>query len=204
VFIQHCFKGIAANIGGTEGLTDNDVNQILSGGAGIQSNLWRRLGAASPNQLYTELTETNLDRHIHDYQDYGHDSAFISLSAGSVNRVSASSRNVVINGYEMALSFATRRFSQAGYVFKCWVPVGINPAPELAFLAEEVRNINTYVRYSDFYLEGEVTAKLVIPSQQIEYCEYWDPARNASDPVSVFVNPEFVSAAMAANIREAL
>lgn len=47
--------------------------------------------------------------------------------------------------------------------------------------SEELRELNIYTAFSPFYLEGEITAKLVIPTAQIERAEFWSlsDARNA-------------------------
>ena len=39
--------------------------------------------------------------------------------------------------------------------------------------SEELRELNIYNAFSPFYVEGEITAKLVIPTAQIERADFW-------------------------------
>lgn len=39
--------------------------------------------------------------------------------------------------------------------------------------SEELRELNIYTAFSPFYVEGEITAKLVIPTAQIERADFW-------------------------------
>jgi hypothetical protein len=76
---------------------------------------------------------------------------------------------------KIALRFATDWCTSPGYLFYCWVIVGLNPAVEIEEVAEEVRELNTYRSYSPFQLEGEITAKIYIPSNQIDRVEKYEP-----------------------------
>lgn len=70
--------------------------------------------------------------------------------------------------------------------------------------AEEVRELHTYTGWSDFQLEGEITAKLLVPSHQIERCEYWDVSLDAAAPLREAFNPRYQPPERVSNLREAL
>jgi hypothetical protein len=83
----------------------------------------------------------------------------------------------------------------------------LKPAVEVGSVAEEIRELNTYVSYSDFQLEGEITAKINVPSNQIQSCERWDPIgagrlRRAKD--WPYFNNGFTSPSVLSNIRHFL
>ena len=71
-------------------------------------------------------------------------------------------------------------------------------------VSEEVRDLNTYRRYSQFQPEGEVIAKVWVPDNQIKECEKWTWDRKDlmfkrawSYPNSRFTLPEMLT-----NVRE--
>lgn len=156
-----------------KGITSIDETaaiKITEGGEGIKCRYWWTHGARpSPTKTRSLLTADNLDQHLHDYASFGSETPFISLSAGAVDRQAAIRTNIVHRADETAALFATD-FGRApeGYLFECWLVVALNPAATIEGLAEEVRELHTYTRYSTYQLEGEVTAKIHVPANQIK------------------------------------
>jgi hypothetical protein len=78
--------------------------------------------------------------------------------------------------------------------------------------SEELRDLNLYMDFSPVHLEGEVTAKIVIPSAQIERADFFAlsdanaAAGNGALPVAQrsLVNTHFVNPADYNNLRELL
>ncbi|MDM0059012.1 hypothetical protein [Variovorax fucosicus] len=208
MFVQWCVKGIRADSAGKTGLTDAQALYILSSGEGICCNLWRNSpGATRPLNIETELTAFNLDQHIHNYGSFGARTPFISLSAGSVERNAALSVNRIYEAREVALRFATNWGSHDGFLFFCWVIVGLKPAAAIQMVSEEVRDLNSFTRYSDFQLEGEVTAKINVPSNQIHRFEKWCPGGDGKFdalPSAIHPNPGFETPAQLSNIIDML
>jgi hypothetical protein len=206
MYIQWFVKGIAGQADSNSGtaLTWPQAKQLLSGGHGIDSNWWRN----KPNRLITPseidaiLTEHNLDRHVHDYQNYGQQTPFISVASGCVERDTLMSQNFVYSAVTTALDFATDAWSRPGALFYGWLPVALNPAVPISAVAEEIRDLNVYHRWSPFQLEGEVTAKVHIPSNQIKAVEWWDGNADPNKPVDRFENPSFIEPTPITNVRE--
>jgi hypothetical protein len=73
-------------------------------------------------------------------------------------------------------------------------------------VAEEIRDLNTYRRYSDYQTEGEVAAKVVVPDNHIQKCQKWTWNRQAMSiapaPGWIQVNPRFTSPDTLSNVRE--
>lgn len=163
MFVQECLKGIA-------GIDETVARRLTNGGDGIQCNFWRNTGARpTPSEARIMLTESSLERHLHDYDSYADETPFISFSAGAVDRQAAMRMNYVNRAEETAALFAIDfgRASQ-GFVFECWLIVALNPAVPIEGVAEEVRELHTYTRYSSYQLEGEVAAKIHVPANQIK------------------------------------
>jgi hypothetical protein len=95
-------------------------------------------------------------------------SPYISLSAGIVLRDTPIGTRV-FPAWKSAVDFATGRGSFAGYIYRLWTVVAPKPSPELINVSDEVRNLNLYRTAWKYQQQGEITAKLVIPSPQIEY-----------------------------------
>ena len=78
--------------------------------------------------------------------------------------------------------------------------------------AEEVRELHIYTNWLPFYHEGEIAAKICIPSVNIEKAEYYDgyqalrAFRNCKlpTPVSTIMNPDYESPENYVNVRELL
>lgn len=166
MFVQECIKGIT-------GIDRSTAQEMTEGGLGIRCNKWRNNGSRpDPAATRSLLTYNNLDRHLHDYDGFGDDTPFISLSAGTIDRQSALMTNVVHSAEETAALFATNFGIDDGYLFRCWVIISLNPAVSIEQVSEEIREVHTYTRFSPYLLEGEVTAKIHIPANQIESFQY--------------------------------
>jgi hypothetical protein len=206
MFIQWCVKGIRGRLDSEDpgvGINDAQARAMIDCGEGILCNWWRKVGEITPAQERDKLTQANLDRHIHDYDQFKDETPFISLTAGCVERDAALRFNRIHEAQDVALRFATEWGKRDGYLFYCWVVVGLKPAPSVQGVAEEVRELNTYLSYSDFQLEGEVTVKIYVPANQIERCERWEAngQGKVSGPRWQHYNQRFDAPAVISNIR---
>lgn len=125
--------------------------------------------------------------------------------AGCVQRDVALRINRIHEAADIALRFATNWGEAHGYLFHCWVVVTPRPAVSVEGVAEDVRNLHTYIRYSDYQLEGEITAKINIPATQIERVERWDSdgyGRVKRKPEWIAHNPHYQPPAVLSNIME--
>ena len=206
MYVQWFVKGIAGRNDTDAGaaLTWSEAKQMLSGGHGILSNWWRNKpsGTIQPHEVEAILTEHNLDRHIHDYQNYGPQTPFISLASGCVERATLVSQNFVYSAVTTALHFATDDWLHPGALFYGWIPVALNAAVPLSAVAEEIRDLNVYRRWSPFQLEGEITAKVYIPANQIKAVEWWDGKSDPQNLSARFENPGFIEPRPITNVRE--
>lgn len=196
MYVQEFVKGISSqNDSGHPILSESEAIDIVKNGDGILSNWWRTQPQRliSPADIQSVLTENNLDRHIHDYLNYGPKTPFISVASGCVERDKSASENNIYSAVDKALEFATSHFTRPGALFYGWLIVAINPAVEIASVAEPVRDLNIYHRWSLYQLEGEITAKVNIPANQIEIVEWWDPSQSEDKPQKIYRNPNFVS-----------
>lgn len=203
MYIQHCVKGIAGEHPGfVGGISADDALRTINDGIGLISNWWRGIGSITPQQIAEILVEDNLDRHLHDYDVYGGDSPFISLSCGAVERDTLVQHNWIYSAVDTALMFATEDWTRPGALFYLWTPVSHKRAVGLSTVAEPVRDLTIYRRWSPFQLEGEITAKVSIPSNQISHVEWWDGAQSRSTPTNSWQNPAYVDPSVLGNIRE--
>ena len=182
--------------------TWNDAIGLVTSDNGITSNWWIQNGTISPRQVASVLTEQNLDRHLHDYTNYGPGSPFISLACGAVGRDVIHRRNYTVSAIDTALMFATDDWLRPGALFYLWVPTSHNKAVPLSLVAEPVRDLNIYRRWSPYQLEGEVTAKVHIPANQIKKIEWWDGDYSKRQRQYVWRNPKYISPDPLSNIRE--
>jgi hypothetical protein len=176
MFIQWCIKGVRAQLkddpAGT-GLTDQQAKDIIDKDLGICCNWKRNQPNLTPPQVRQALTATNLHLHINQYSAISAKTPFISVSAGCVERRVLHKTNQIHTARQIALAFATRFFKEPGYLFRCWLIVGLKAAVAVEGVCEEVRELNTYRSWSAFQTEGEITAKIIIPANQIKRCEKW-------------------------------
>ena len=119
MYIQWCVKGIAGKTSkkSSSGITKQEGFDLVQFDHGIISNWWRHKGTISPNDIASELTPSNLDRHLHDYTKYGAQSPFISMSAGAVLHDAATQSVAVYSAIDTALGFATNFWKHPGALF---------------------------------------------------------------------------------------
>lgn len=206
MIVQWCVKGLAL-------ANDNDAEKILTRRAGLICNWWRNVGEITPEHRRRKLTPAGLDLHVNHFttllpnsgEKVSEITPFISLSAGVVERDAAARSNLVHRARRTALWFGTdfgrRDFA---YLFTCWVILAPRPAVEIEGVAEEVRDLNAYRRYSEFQTEGEIVAKVIIPDNQIKDCEKWELDHTAGffSCVQSWSNPRFTRPEQLTNIRE--
>lgn len=173
MIFQRVLKGIpAAEPGGSAGMTKAEVQRTLEG-EGIYSNWWlnapRR--AISPPEKAEKLTEAALEDHLVNYEKVRDTTPFISTTAGTVEHDAEGERNPHFPPTYTALRFATRNFTQDGYVFHAYVFLLGRKSIELEEFAEEVRDVNLYTGYYRWHPEGEIVAKIHIPARRIEKAE---------------------------------
>lgn len=205
MYVQWFVKGIGSrDAAGNPGLQWAEAKAMMLDGDGITSNWWRNKPdqCISPREVEAILTEHNLERHVHDYDGFGHETPFISVAAGSVERDALLRRNSVYSAVDTALDFATDAGNHPGCLFYGWIVTSLNQAVELSSVAEAIRDLNVYHRWSPFQLEGEVTAKIHIPANQIQRVEWWDLSSDTSAAQDSCINPRFVAPAPILNMRE--
>lgn len=203
MIIQQVIKGLS-------NLTDQEVDSIFE--TGILCNWWRTNGSLPQGQVPDRLTQPNLDRHQNSFdkpdpaqggQPFSRNTPFISTTAGTMERSVAMRTNLLTPAWRTALYFATDRWTTDGWLFHCHLFLIGKPAVQMEAFSEELRELNIYNAFSPFYVEGEITAKLVIPTAQIERADFWllADARSAAASGSLpqpsrtlsntnFVNPE--------------
>jgi hypothetical protein len=215
MIVQWCCKGLAR-------LDETSVRDILSNEVGLRCRGWLSVPPGQPFPIATalgRLTEGDLDLHVNGYstpdpgsgRPYHEVTPFISLSAGCVDRDVAAKTNVTHRALRTALQFATTDFSQpsrpacAGWVLLCYVLVSVNRAVTVPAVAEEIRELNHNRAYSDWYWQGEVTAKIHVPSTQILCATRWEtgPAGRL-DSTGLLVNPRFTHPSVLLDERSAL
>jgi hypothetical protein len=205
VIIQWCVKGMSLP-------DDAAASAIIDERGGLVSNWWRDAGLISPAGRRARLTPRNVDMHVNHFtmidpttqRPFNETTPFISLSAGTVERDAVARTNYVRSARQTALRFGTefglRRYA---YLFTCWVILGPRQAVEIEGVAEEVRDLNTYRRYSAFQTEGEVLAKVIVPDNHIEKCERWelDPSGTRFQRAWMQRNPRFTPPEVLINVR---
>jgi hypothetical protein len=213
MFVQWCVKGIRGRLASeppNTGLTSDQAVSMIRDGNGIVCNWWRRVHKITPPQTRRKLTAANLDLHINNYSSFAADSPFLSLAAGCVERDVFYRTNRIHPAEDTALAFATDNGTRPGFLFYCWVIVGLKPAVAIEAVAEEVRELNSYRSWSAFQLEGELTAKVQVPANQIQRVEWWRPTKRRRmekvtqlpNWVPAYVNPRFNPPSDVSNIRE--
>ena len=175
MYLQYCVKGIAGATGRRPGITKEEAIAVMTGDRGIQSNWWRTKGRIAPEEVAAVLTDAHLARHLHDYAAFKEDTPFISLACGAVERDVVIQYNWIHSAIDIALMFATDNWTRPGALFFLWVATSHRPAVAVRSVAEPVRDLNIYHRWSPYQPEGEVTAKVHIPANQIEKLEWWVP-----------------------------
>lgn len=214
MIVQWCCKGFA-------NMSEADAREILTSGVGIRCRSWLVLGA-QPFPIadnLRRLTERNLDLHINNYSFrdpvtdvYFHDiTPFISLSAGCVERDVTLKTNITHTALRTALNFATTDYTQPdrprcpGWVFYCYVLVSVNRAVAIPAVAEEYRELNHNRAFSQWCWQGEVGAKINIPSNQVVCALHWTPAADGEPLLDdILVNLKFTHPAAVLDERNML
>jgi hypothetical protein len=173
MIIQEVLKGIS-------GIEEDDVDAIFA--HGILCNWWRNVGRLPAAKVPLRLTERNLYWHQSRYEDpdplwgnmkFKEHTPFISTTAGSVERDAFNETNTLYPAWWEALRFATNFWTTDGWVFYCYAWILGRKTIEHQALSEELRELHVYTDFSLYQLEGEITAKIQIPTTQIQKAEEW-------------------------------
>ncbi|MDD9962631.1 MAG: hypothetical protein OXU70_11120 [Gammaproteobacteria bacterium] len=201
MYLQYCVKGIAGATASLPGITKAEAIDAMSGGRGIFSNWWWAKKKITPEEEAAVLTDANLYRHLHDYATFGNQTPFISLACGAVERDTVIQYNWIYSAKNTALMFATDNWTRPGALFFLWVPTSHRAAVAVRAVAEPVGDLNIYRRWSPYQLEGEVTAKVHIPANQIERLEWWVPKQGRGELDYEEENPNYVKPEVLSNVR---
>jgi hypothetical protein len=203
MIIQWCIKGLALS-------ADAEARAIIGARQGLLCNWWRDVHEISPAERRTRLTARNVDMHVNHFtmkdptRPFSETTPFISLSSGTIERDAVAKTNYVRSARQTALRFGTQfGLRDHAYLFTCWVILAPRAAVEVEGVAEEVRDLNTYRRYSAFQTEGEVLVKIILPDNQIEKCEKWElePTGDRFRLAWCQVNPRFTPPDLLTNVR---
>lgn len=163
-------------------IIEPQVQSILENG--ILCNWWLNLVPMSlpTDEVPKRLTKRDLYWHQNRYykpdplrgnKPFNEGTPFISTTAGTFERDKILKTNNPHRAKHTAFKFATNKAQHSGIVFFCYVfVIGKKSVGQQAF-AEELRELNIYAGFSPWQLEGEVTAKIIIPPAQIEQAEIW-------------------------------
>ncbi len=215
MYFQRFLKGIT-----TYDNFDDDRAKMTLERHGILCNWWHNVGTITPEQIKDKITESNIYLHLERYDQvpagenrpFRELTPFISTTGGVVERDRFNARNIVHPAFLTALLFATDWLHQPGYIFHGYLLTLGRKAIPFQRYAEEVRELNTYTSYLRFHEEGELLAKIDIPSHQLQRVEKWDPIQVVNDlnanlrpsPKWSHENPGFSSPEQYSNIREVL
>jgi hypothetical protein len=198
---------------GVNGLVDETAVAILRE-RGLICCWWQEVGLISPPQIADKLTPDALRRHLDDYGSVEKETPFISLTAGVRMRATGTrghGSNYVVSAQRTALTYATDDFQSPGHIFAGWVPVLPQPDVALEGFAEDVRDLTVYSRFRRFHRQGEVTAKIGVPTAQLAWVERWDlgpgpdsPKGRRAHSVKRWSNPRFLAPEGRAAVRDVL
>lgn len=176
MYFQMILKGVAGD--------DDEVAQDRLRRQGLRCSWWEKAKHVTPEGIQDRLTERNLEWHLNHFDDPDPDEGgecfrlhtpFISTTAGAVERDRNQQRNWRKPSFLTALQFATRNYTNVGYVFYGYVfTLGRKALPLVSF-AEEVRELHIYTGFLKYHHEGEVVAKIWIPAVNLERYEKYDP-----------------------------
>ena len=214
MIIQRVIKGI-----GGIGIGQDTVKNILK--TGITCRWWQEVDPLPENEIPLRLTERNLTWHQNHYDDpdpqegnrpFCLHTPFISTTAGTIDRDTFLQTNILHPAWIEALRFATDVWSRDGYLFYCYVFIIGRKSIGHQLFAEETRELNIHTGFSPFQPEGEITAKIIIPTSQIEKVEYWSIVQlqdalqrsQMPKPTKTISNPLFLPPEDYTNIRNVL
>jgi hypothetical protein len=207
-------------IRGVTGISQTQAQTMLD--EGILCNLLRNKGPLSHSDVPKVLVDRNAEWHQDHYGDpdplhtnpknetFSLHTPFISTTAGTVER--RKGVNVTRTAFDVALRFATAGLMQDGYLFYCDLFVIGRPAVPVQAFSEELRELNVNPRYSVYQIEGEILAKFVIPTAQIERADFFDlqdvkkalALRQLPAPTCSLSNPLYFSSSRYSNLRDVL
>lgn len=190
---------------------------------GIICRWWEKVGSLPANEIPERLTDRNLHWHQNKYSDpdplrknqpFCEETPFISTTAGTIVRDHFGRTNILEPAKHTALRFATEWWSTSGIIAYAYVfTIGKKSIGHAQF-AEEMRELNIYTSFSPYQPEGELTAKIQIPTTQIERVEIWNKTSFSSQirrsyfdlnkPTEVLANPNYLPPDDYNNIRELL
>jgi len=210
MFVQMCIKGVG-------GISLEDAHAILKK-RGLACAWWRHTRRITSSEIDERLTSEELDLHVNAFEEQHptrsglvkDESPFISLTAGSVERNGFMGRNEVNPAHLVALNFGSGVGREGDcFLFYCWVLVAHRPNIAVRHLAEEVRELHTYSKFSWFQPEGEIAAKVEIPARQIEKFEHYhygldDSGRRRIRRLGSYPNPGYISPHDVTNYRDML
>lgn len=192
VIIQQVIKGVS-------NLTESQIDKIFR--TGIVCNWWRKRGYLPQDEVPDRLTDRNLEWHRNSFEKpdpfqgnapFCINTPFISTTAGTYDRDLANLTNTFTPAWKTALYFATERWTKDGWLFYCHLFVIGKKAIQLEAFSEELRELNIHPGFSLFYPEGEITAKLVIPTAQIQRADFW----SLSDAQAAFASGNLPAASL--------
>lgn len=174
MIIQHVLKGFGE-------ITDSEADAILLSD-GIQSN-WLRNASVDITEWGDRLTEHELEWHLNHFdrvypptgRTYADLSPFISTTAGVYERDPRTADILPFDPLDTAVFFATDGLRCEGFVFYGYVFVLERPSIPLAGFSEEVRSLISFPWWLPFHHEGEIAAKIHIPSCQLAKYEKYVP-----------------------------
>jgi len=212
MIIQEVLKGIS-------GIDEGDVRVIFA--SGIVCNWWRKAGLLPSAEVPLRLTDRNLYWHQNRYDSpdpfegnerFSIHTPFISTTAGSVERDGFNQLNTLYPAWWEALRFATKFWTSDGWIFYCsaWI-LGRKAIGHQAF-SEELRELHVYNEFSLYQPEGEITAKVQIPTAQIQKAEEWKltdvqgalAIGSLPTPCRTIMNDRFIDPSTYSNVRAAL
>ncbi len=210
-----------------KGISNIDANvaqDIIDNG--IICNWWRKAANIKPIEIKQHLNSLNADLHLNHYHrsipasnplssygtaSFGEVSPFISTTAGTIHRNALAKRNILFDPFITSLRFATNNFKTNGYVFYAYLITIGKIAIEMEQFAEEVRELHIYKNYLPYHKQGEIMAKILIPSVQIEKALGYDGLQAKRDLAcgklpapSIIINTSYQAPEKLSNIREVL
>lgn len=205
MIVQRCVKGM--NLPG-----DDIAKAIIDKKVGILCRWWCDVGSITPAQIRDKLTPDNIEMHVNQFTAYdpltnrkfSETTPFISLTAGTIERDTILKTNVAHSARRIALEFGSNFGDEpVAYLFYCWLVIAPRRAVEVKTVAEEVRDLNVYRRYSAYQTEGEIAAKIEVPANQIERCEKWSVTASGDFARDwIHLNADFAPPETLSNIRD--
>lgn len=209
---------------GIKDLDQSAAQHIIDNG--IMCNWWRKVGAITPGGIKQHLNSINADLHLNHYHkpvpagnplaiieasSFGDVSPFISTTAGVIQRDTKLKKNVLFDPFMTAIRFATNNFTTNGYIFYAYLITIGKVAIEMEQFSEEIRELHIYKEYLPYHKQGEIMAKILIPSVQIEKAHFYDGPQAKKDldagkmpTPEIIPNTSYQAPEKLSNIREVL